>query len=149
MEKAAKDYCPDSRLQSKRLSVINVNGHDDFLLILRVPYREDKVVRTVAGKALIRIGDEKKELSEEEIRELQIDRRELDLERESVLDLKWPTDFDLELVRTFCESVRSKWNLTANQTNEQILQHRRLGKITGTVFVPNTACTPLFAADLF
>jgi ATP-dependent DNA helicase RecG len=147
LEKTHRDYCPDSRPESRRVSVLNAKGADDFVLLFRVPYREDKVVRTVAGKAFVRIGDELKELSEDEIRELQIDKRELDLEREPVIDLRWPDDFDTNPISSFCESVRTKWNLTANQTNEEILQHRRLGRLSGAVFVPNTACTLVFAKD--
>ncbi len=147
LEKTGKDFCPDSRAESRRLAVVNQGGQPDFIVLFRIPYREDKVVRTVAQKAFVRVGDEKKELSEEEIRELQIDKRELDLEREPVLDLQWADDFDSELIDMFCESVRSKWNLVGEQTREQILQHRRLGKFTGGVFTPNTACVLAFAKD--
>jgi ATP-dependent DNA helicase RecG len=146
-EKTAKDFCPDSRPESKRISVINADGLQDFVLLIRVPYREDKVVKTVAGKAYIRIGDEIKELSEDEIRELQIDKRELDLEREPITYLRWPNDFDAGLIDMFCQSVRAKWNLTGNQTDAETLQHRRLGKVVNGAFVPNTACTLVFAKD--
>jgi len=63
------------------------------------------------------------------------------------LDSAWPDDFDLELLEAFCASVRGKWNLTGNQTTEQILQHRRLGKFVNDVFIPNNACTLVFARD--
>jgi ATP-dependent DNA helicase RecG len=143
----AKDFCPDARPDSRYVPVRNSDGKDDFVLLIRVPYREDKVVRSISGKAYIRNGDEIRELTEEEIRELQIDKRELDFEREPVLDLKWPGDFDKDTVRAFCESVRTKWNLTGDQTDEQILEHRRLGKIVNGAFIPNTACTLVFALD--
>ena len=147
IEKTGKEICPDCREELKRIPVVNSKGADDFALMIRVPYREDKVVRTTSGKAFIRIGDEKTELSEDDIRELQIDKRELDLEREPALDSIWPDDFDSELLEAFCASVRGKWNLTGNQTTEQILQHRRLGKFIRDVFVPNNACTLVFAKD--
>jgi len=147
LEKTGKEICHDCREEIKRIPVLTSNGTDDFALVIRIPYREDKVVRTTSGKAFIRIGDEKTELSEDDIRELQIDKRELDLEREPALDSAWPDDFDLELLEAFCASVRGKWDLTGNQTTEQILQHRRLGKFVNDVFIPNNACTLVFARD--
>jgi ATP-dependent DNA helicase RecG len=147
LDKAAYDYCPDCRSDSRLVAVVNTEGGDDFILLIRVYYREDRVVRTTAGKAFVRIGDAKHELSEEEIRELQIDKHELDLEREPVVDLIWPDEFHADLVKAFCGSVRDKWGLTSDQTNEQILTHRRLGKIIGGAFVPNTACLLAFAND--
>jgi ATP-dependent DNA helicase RecG len=147
LEKTGKDYCPESRAESRRVAVINEKGRQDFVVLFRIPYRDDKVVRTVAGRAFCRVGDEKKELDEDEVRELQIDKRELDLERESVLDLRWPTDFASDLIDAFCASVRSKWSLSGSQTNEEILQHRRLGKVLSGAFVPNTACVLVFATD--
>ena len=146
-EKAGKDFCPDARPEIKLLPARNAKGLDDFILLIRVPYREDKVVRTVSSNAYIRTGDEIRELSEDEIRELQIDKRELDFEREPVIDLVWPSDFESETITLFCESVRSKWKLDAGQTDEEILQHRRLGKFVNGVFVPNIACTLVFARD--
>ena len=147
IEKIGKTICPDCREEIKRTPILNSRGVDDFVLIIRVPYCENKVIRTTAGKAFIRIGDEKTELSEDQIRELQMEKRELDLEHELDLDSIWPDDFDSELLETFCASIRAKWNLTRNQTNEQILQHRRLGKFVNKVFIPNNACTLVFARD--
>ena len=115
IEKADRDFCPDCRPESKRIAVRNSQGQADFILVIRVPYREDKVVRTVAAKAFVRIADEKKELSEDEIRELQIDKRELDFERELATDLAWPNDFDQPLTNAFCGSVREKWSGTCQQ----------------------------------
>jgi len=147
LEKAAKDFCSDCRPDCKRVSVVNAQGEQDFVLLFRIPYREDKVVRTAAGKAFVRVADEKRELTDEEIRELQIDKRELDLERELVSDLAWPDGFNSSLVTAFCESVRSKWALSGDQTNEQILSHRRLAKFVNGIFIPNTACALVFALD--
>ena len=43
-EKAGHIYCPDARVESKRIAVINEQGHEDYVLIFRTYYREDKVV---------------------------------------------------------------------------------------------------------
>jgi len=55
-----------------------VNGDPDYLLVFRIFYRQDKVVRTSSGNAFWRVADKKKRLREEEIRELQIDKGEID-----------------------------------------------------------------------
>lgn len=147
LEQVAPKYCPDARFESRRVAVVTSAGEPDFILLVRVSYREDKVVKTVSGRAFKRIGDQKRALGEDEIRELQIDRGELDLERETVTDLSWPADFDSILVTSFCQSVRQHWQLDGNQSNEEILQHRRLGRLHNGSFVPNTACVLVFAVD--
>src|SRR5579863_4996418 len=72
------EYCPDSRSESKRIPAINdLDGQQDYLLIIRVFYRPDKVVKTGSGNAFWRIADKRKRLTDEEIRELQIDKGEI------------------------------------------------------------------------
>jgi ATP-dependent DNA helicase RecG len=43
LEKAAHDYCPDCRSDSRLVPVVNADGKPDFVLLIRVFYREDKV----------------------------------------------------------------------------------------------------------
>lgn len=73
-EKANRTFAPDARSECKRVQVANRDGTQDFILAIRVFYREDKVVTTVSGDAFIRDGDSKRRLSDEEIRELQNER---------------------------------------------------------------------------
>lgn len=145
-EKSGLNFCPDARYSSRRIPVINGDGNNDFVLLIRVMYREDKVVTTAAGDAFIRIGDEKHKLSDEEVKELKIDKRELDFEREGI-DLVWPSDFDDTLISAFCSRVKLMWQLHGDQTDEQILAHRRLGKISNGVFCPNVACALVFGRE--
>jgi len=51
LEKTGKEICHDCREEIKRIPVLTSSGSDDFALVIRVPYREDKVVRT-KGKLL-------------------------------------------------------------------------------------------------
>ena len=74
LDSTRMEYCPDSRSDSKRLEAVGVGDNPDWLLVVRVFYRADKVVRTSSGNAYWRIADKKKRLSEEEIRELQIEK---------------------------------------------------------------------------
>jgi ATP-dependent DNA helicase RecG len=56
LEKAPFRSCPDARIDSKRVEVSLRDGAQGFILLFRVRYREDKVVRTNAGEAFIRHG---------------------------------------------------------------------------------------------
>src|SRR5258708_28374700 len=59
LEKTSITFCPDARFGSKRISVIRQDGIQDFVLVFRVYYRQDKVVETTSGDALIRHADSK------------------------------------------------------------------------------------------
>lgn len=146
LEKAGRVYCPDARSDSKRVPVIDVGGHENFVLVFRVSYREDKVVCDISGNAFTRVGDEKRRLGPDEIRELQIDKGQIDLEQEPT-DLKYPEEFRADLIHAFAEGVRAVRKLTQGQTDAEILEHRRLGKFKGGIFIPNVACVLLFARD--
>ena len=63
-EKAGYSYCPDAHYETKRIGVTNAQGGQDFVLLIRVHYREDKAVRVVSGNGFNRIGDQKHKLSE-------------------------------------------------------------------------------------
>ncbi len=145
-EKSFHVYCPDSRSDSRRIKVINKTGVEDFVVLFRTFYREDKVVRDVSGNAFIRRGDEKHKLNADEIRELEIDRGQLNLEAEPT-KLTYPDDFRDDLVRKFVEGVHTLRNLLQSHTTEEILSQRRLGKIENGKFIPNNACVLLFAKD--
>ena len=145
-EKVGLIYCPDARVESKRILTINRRGHQDFVLLFRTYYREEKVVCDVSGNAYSRVADSKHKLTSDEIHELQIDKGQVDLEQESV-PLKFPDDFRTDLVAAFAEGVRRARNLTQPHSDQEILQHRRLGKMENGVFVPNVACAVLFAKD--
>jgi ATP-dependent DNA helicase RecG len=147
IDKAGPEFCPDARFIAKRVDVQALDGSSSFVMVFRIFYREDKVVRTVSHEAFVRRGDQKHKLSEEEIRELEIDRRQLDLEKEPVPQLRFPEDFDSELVRTFVQGVARLHQATQQYQDIEVFQQRRLGAIKHGVFVPNTACALVFARD--
>jgi ATP-dependent DNA helicase RecG len=51
---------------------------------MRVHYREDKLVETVSGEAFVREGDRKRRLTEDEKREIKLNKGQLDIESERV-----------------------------------------------------------------
>jgi len=145
LEKTGADYCPDARYKSKRVQVI-VSGREDCILLFRIFYRADKVVKTTSGHAYVRIGDSKRKLNQPEITEMEVNKGQVDFEREPV-NLKYPDDFDAELIDQFASGVVLKKGLEGEHAPTEILEQRRLGKKTGGKFIPNNACALLFARD--
>lgn len=145
-EKAHHIYCPDASVDSKRVAVINESGHEDFVMLFRTYYWEDKVACDVSGNAFSRVADTKHKLTADEVHELKIDKGQIDLELEPV-SLNFPDDFRAELMTAFVEGVKKARKLEQSHSDEEILEHRRLGKIEGGKFVPNVACALLFAKD--
>lgn len=146
-EKTGDTYCPDAKHEIKRLSVTLDNGASDFVLLFRIFYREDKVVKTVRGEGFIRSGDSKKRLSQREIRELEIDRGEVDLELEPCTSVEYPQEFETNLINHFTDSFRRTRGLETYHGNEEILVLRHLGNLKGSDFVPNVGCLLLFGKD--
>jgi ATP-dependent DNA helicase RecG len=146
LERSGNIYCPDARHEIKRIPVKRPDGEEDFAIIIRVFYRTDKVVKTVRGEAFVRIGESKIALSPEEIREMEIDKGQVDLEQEPC-GLSYPQDFDMDLVRQFTGSIRSTRGLTDDIASDEILELRHLGKTKGGNFIPNVACALLLAKD--
>jgi ATP-dependent DNA helicase RecG len=146
LESAPRRLCPDAKVESKRVAVVTADGLASFVLIFRVQYREDRVVRNQADKAFIRYGDQRHALSDAEIRELEIDKRQVDIEKEPV-SLSFPDDFDRELIRKFVEGVKKVHQPLQSYADVEVLQQRRLGTITGGMFRPNVACALAFASD--
>lgn len=147
LERTGDTHCPDARYEAKRLEVTAGQGRLDFLLLFRIFYREDKLVKTVGGDAYARSGDSKKKLRAEEVRELQLDKGEVAVEVEPCTSLRYPDDFDTALIDHFVSEFRRSRDLETDHSNEDILALRHLGKLDGTTFIPNIACCLLFAND--
>jgi len=146
LESAPRRLCPDAKVESKRVAVTGADGQASFVIVFRVWYREDRVVRNQTDNAFIRFGDQKHQLSDAEIRELEIDKRQVDIEKEQVA-LRYPEDFDRELIKKFIEGVKKVHQPLQTYTDIEVLQQRRLGTIVGGMFRPNVACALSFASD--
>jgi ATP-dependent DNA helicase RecG len=106
LEKAGRNFCPDARYESKHIRVKRSDGADDFLILIRVHYRErGGIVRTNKGDAFVRLGDEKRKLKEDEIRELEIGKGHIDFEQEPT-DYESPSDFNTDLIHQYANSYR-------------------------------------------
>jgi ATP-dependent DNA helicase RecG len=146
LEKTHDIYAPDAKVDSKRISVTNKQGGEDFVLLLRIHFSARTVVFHSSGNAYLRVADTKKKLTAEEILELQCDRGEISREL-TPSTLSWPADFDTANVNEFCEAVRVAYALEEARSSKEILVQRRLGKFKATKFVPNLACALIFAKD--
>jgi ATP-dependent DNA helicase RecG len=147
LDSHARDNCPDARVDVRRIQASNVKGEPDYLLLFRVHYNQKKLVKDVAGHAYIRYGDTKRKLKAEAIRELEIDKGQVDIEQEPCPSFDFPNDFRVDLINDFADSVRLRHELPDSHTSAEILELRRLGKRSGGHFIPNTACVLLFARD--
>jgi ATP-dependent DNA helicase RecG len=146
IEKTGMDFCPDAKFASKRVEVLNPEGQRDFVVVFRVYYRPDRVVKTVSQAAFARIGDSKKKLSDHEIRELEIDKGQIEFELEPC-GLNYPDDFDLQLIKQFIGRFSGMRGLSSH-SDAEILSLAHLGKKGGPKgFSPNKACALLFAHD--
>ncbi|QCO17179.1 hypothetical protein D3869_18115 (plasmid) [Azospirillum brasilense] len=145
-ERTGPDYCPDAQYDIRRIPVTRDDGTPDFLLAIRVYYRHDRLVETVRGDAFARAGNRKRRLSEEEKREVRINKGQIEYEKEEV-SLSYPAEFDDLLVDEFCKEYKIKRGLVQHHTKEQILCLNHLGRMSDGKFRPNLACALLFALD--
>lgn len=138
-------YCSDAKWISKNIEITNHNAEDDFIICIRVYYRNDKLVEMTNGDAFIREGRTKRKLTEVEKREIQINKGQVDFEMEAC-NLKWPDDFDMNLVRAYCNEYKSKRNID-NPELDDILIWSGLSASKSNTFMPNVACALLFAKN--
>jgi ATP-dependent DNA helicase RecG len=145
-EQVGPAQCPDARFDIRRIGAQRVDGSPDFLLLIRVYYRPDKLVETVRSEAFVRSGKTKRQLSEDEKREIRINKGQIEYEKEAV-SLRYPQDFDELLIRDFCDQYKAKRGLSTGHTREQILCLNHLGTMQDGKFGPNLAGALLFAVD--
>ena len=144
--KAGFVFCSEARTQYKKVAVLADDGSSSFVILIRVFYREDKVVLDSAGNAYVRVADEKHKLSSDETRELQIDKGQLDFEQELSI-LSYPEDFNLALVRRFTDGLKRVRQPLEDHSDIDLLEHRHLGRFRDGCFVPNNACVLLFGKN--
>ncbi len=139
-------YCPDARASSREVRVRNLRGEEDYILVFRVPYREDKLVLTSTNKAFFRQGSSKYEMTDDVKREHRISKGEIHHELETVA-LDYPSDFDQEQVQKFCEAYRISKRIRQDRSSEEVLELARLGRRTSGGFKANLAGCLLLAND--
>ena len=146
LESVGERFCSDAQYDCRRVAAISRDGQQDFLLAIRILYHATKLVETFKGEAFLRTGNQKHRLTEDEKREIRINKGQIAYEKEHV-KLEFPDDFDVDLMREFCDAYRDKRDLSTSHTREQILTLNHLGETKDGRFAPNHACAWLFAFD--
>jgi ATP-dependent DNA helicase RecG len=146
LESAGMIYCPDAKYDYKHIPFKHSDGREDFLILFRVRYVENKVVKNNKGDAFVRRGDRKKQLTNDEVRELEIDKGQMSFENEPC-SLHYPVEFDTQLIADFAGMYRRQREPYFDYTDEDVLVNCHLGKMQNKRFIPNNACAIVFAKD--
>lgn len=146
LEFMGRDSCPDGRFVTKRLGVRNDAGEDDFIILSKILYVEDRLVELTNSHAYCRESDRSRRLTESEKQEIRINKGERAFELEACA-LTFPKDFREADVARFARQIREARGGSKEIDDDHILESMRLGKIKDGHFVPNNACALLFATD--
>lgn len=103
-------FCSDARHEFKKVPLKNPKGQDDYVLFLRVYYRQEKLVEMADGNAYAREGEEKRRQSETEKREIRLNKGELDVESEPTSP-RFPDDFDIRMLNEYRNQYLAKCQL--------------------------------------
>ena len=137
------NMCPNARPEIRYIEC-TVDGDSDFIIAVHVPY-VGKLVETHRDAAFIRYGESLHEMSDEEKRDFRNSRNEIRFELEAS-GLRWPDDFDQDIIENFCTNYREREEIEG-RSNEEVLEIRRLGVRNAGQFIPNKALALLAAKD--
>jgi ATP-dependent DNA helicase RecG len=146
VESAGRDHCPDGRFVSRRMGALNDAGEEDFIVLIRIFYVEEKLVTLTNGEAFTREADRCRKLPDDQKQEIRINKGERSFELEPC-GLNYPGEFKTPLVRQFCQIVREQRDGSDAVSDQEVLQIMHLGKNRDGVFVANNACALMFALD--
>lgn len=146
LELMGREACPDGRFQTKRVAIKNEKGEDDFIILARVYYVEERLVMLTNGQAYCRESDRSRRLTENERQEIRINKGERAFELEPTT-LQYPDDFRMRDIRQFAERIRDARDSSVSIADEEILESMRLGKIREGQFRPNNVCALVFSKD--
>lgn len=146
IESAGRDRCPDGRFKTRRLQCVNANDEDDFIILIRVFYVENRLVECTDHNAYCREADKTRRLSEAEKQEFRINKGERAFELEPC-NLQYPDDFQYNSIIKFSQRLRETRGGSDSLSSEELLQSMRMGKYNNGVFIPYNVCALLFAID--
>ena len=123
LEKIHVQRCPQARPEFKRIPV--AEGSPEFFYAVFVPYI-GILVENKNGDAFIRFGDSKHRMSESEKDDFRSTRHERSFEQRPC-DLKYPDEFDTEILDEFCRQFTMR-EPRPGWSREEILSDRILGE---------------------
>lgn len=118
------DIMPSIYIEERKVK--NINDKDDYILIYQINASTKRVVRSTSDNVYLRIGDQSRTLSHDQINDLEFDKGERYFEEE-IVDRSSVEDIDREMVKIYKESR------STNLTDEEVLESRGLlvdGKLT-------------------
>jgi ATP-dependent DNA helicase RecG len=146
LELMGRDNCTSGRFESRRVPVKNASGEDDFLIVARIYYVEDRLVELTNGISYCRESNRVRRLTESEKQEIRIDKGERAFELEPT-SLDYPDQFRQKSIEIFANRIRSSVDGSSEVSDEEVLVSCRLGEFRLGKFVPNNACVLMFAND--
>lgn len=108
-----------ARIKYEEVRVKNFNGYDDWILVYQIEPSTRRVIRSTSDDVYLRIGDQSRELTHEQINNLEFDKGERYFEEE-VVDRSSIEDIDTKLLSTY------KSIINTNLSDEEVLEGRGL-----------------------
>ena len=142
------DYRPytGTPSQSKLVDCTNKDGKRDQILLIYVPYLENRVAETSKGKAFIRQGDKTIELRDSERRELEYSKGQISFEDEIACEFSRELLSD-DIIAEFRQGVVRKDGASTDVPFEQMLLSKGLLKKDGDKFHLTKAAILLLGKD--
>lgn len=138
-----RQFIPAAQPTQRRIPC-QVNGKLDFFIAVYLPYL-NKLTENNRGEAFIRYGSSIHKMTPEEKQDFRASRNEIQFELEPC-NLKWPDDFDGDIIAAFCSRFASRESIIGRSI-EELLEIKHLGTRARTGFVPNKALALLAAKD--
>lgn len=140
---APKDMCiPMPQYHEEFLSVKNINGQDDRLLILHIEASHEQIIRTVNGLTYLRVADRTKELRGDDLRILEYSKNVRHFEDELNADATIE-DLDTDILDAYKEILKAN-----DLTYEQLLTARGFIRKQNGLSKLTNAAVLLFAKNI-
>jgi len=102
------DYCKITpNVKFEEISVINYNSENDKILIYHINPSTKRVIRSTSDEVYLRIGDQSRKLTHEQINSLEFDKGEMYFEEE-IIDRSSIADVDVELLKIYKKAINTK-----------------------------------------
>lgn len=127
-----------ARTERKFVDCVNKNGEKDRILLIYVPFLENRVAETSNGKAYVREGDQTRVISYEERRQLEYEKGQRSFEDE----LGCPYDerlLNTDILAELCKAIIAKDGASSDTATDQLLLSRHfLAEHEGTMYLTNS-----------
>lgn len=146
LESAPRVFTPQAIVDCKLVPCKNEDGIEDFILLLYVHYSPNRVVKDCRGRAFKRTGTRTLEMSQAEIRQMEIDKRETDFEIE-IANGATLSDLNSDFIEDYIKNIIEQDKLAIKPEVEQTLVNKELAtRVDGGLKITNSGVL-LFARE--